>query len=188
MAWSLIKNYIYIKPLDSYYIIPSFPDSLSDTIGSTFSSQNALSRTAPTLAYSYSGPRQVQIMIQLHRDMFDDVNATNTSVGDIKIDNDYVDSLIKALTSVALPKYDSTNYGIIPPSVAVRFGDDLFIEGVVQGGVTVTFEKPLLDNNKYALVNISFQVVEVQPYDALAIAEVGSFRHISSAMRSKMGG
>jgi hypothetical protein len=37
-----------------------------------------------------------------------------------------------------LPKYDYGNKMINPPMVAVRFGNEFFIKGVVQGGVTVT--------------------------------------------------
>ncbi|MBO7078476.1 MAG: hypothetical protein J6W64_01540 [Bacilli bacterium] len=43
-------------------------------MGSNFVPTNALGRTAPVYTYSNSGPRSVQIDLQLHRDMMDDVN------------------------------------------------------------------------------------------------------------------
>ena len=47
--------------------------------------------------------------------------------------------------------------------VAVRFGNEIFIKGVVTTGVSVTYEKPILSNNKYAVVTIAFTVSEVDP-------------------------
>ena len=60
--------------------------------------------------------------------------------------------------------------------VAVRFGDEVFIKGVVIGGVSITSNLPLLSNNKYALVDISFNVTEIDPYDADAVMQQGQFR------------
>ena len=63
--------------------------------------------------------------------------------------------------------------------VAVKFGDELFIKGIVNGGISVEYVKPLLTNNKYALVNIAFTVSEIDPQDAIGIAKTGSFRKIT---------
>ena len=54
--FNLIENYIYIYQLDAYLILPVYPDRLTDSLGSTFASTNALARTAPIYSYSYSGP------------------------------------------------------------------------------------------------------------------------------------
>ena len=40
--YKLIENYIYIYQLDKYVIIPVYPETLQDTLGSTFSSENIL--------------------------------------------------------------------------------------------------------------------------------------------------
>lgn len=166
-----------------YAVLPQWPDQISDSLNSSFNSQNALSRSAPVFSYQNSGPRSMQISIQLHRDMMDEANyhISNLNIEDM---DDYVDALIKALQAVALPNYHSNTKEVEPPMVAVRFGDEIFIKGVVDGGVTVEYNKPLIGkNNKYALVNISFTVKEVDPMDAKSIATVGSFRNISASFR-----
>lgn len=182
-------NYIYIYHLHTdkndegtWLLLPVFPDNLTDTLQSNFSSQNALSRTAPVFSYINSGPRTVQINLELHRDMMDDINLGRSNLK-IEIGDDYVDTLIKCLQSVALPTYNSANREVEPPMIAVRFGDELFIKGVVSGSVTVAYRKPLLDNGKYAQVAVSFVVSEVEPITANTVAEHGSFRYITKTFK-----
>jgi len=193
----LIDNYIYFYHLEKFCVLPLYPESISDTLNSTFVPTNALSRSAPVYTYSNSGPRSVQISLKLHRDMMNDVN-TNVSNLDSRVvefrneyydnrDEDYIDILIKYLQSVALPKYQIYNSGskaVIPPMIALRFGNDIFIKGVVNGGITVTYEKPILVGNKYAIANISFNVTETDPYDAVSVVQTGSFRGVSSTFKN----
>ena len=68
------SNYIYLYHTDEFLPIPVFPDQIMDQMGSTFSQQNALSRTAPVFSYSNSGPRQIQVALSLHRDMLYGMN------------------------------------------------------------------------------------------------------------------
>ena len=68
--------------------------------------------------------------------------------------------------------------------VAVKLGEQLFIKGIVNGGVTVEYNKPILTNNKYSLVNIGFKISEVDPMDALSISEVGSYRKITRTFQN----
>ena len=186
------NNYIVILHLLSekaetfnepiYAVLPQWPEEISDSIGSSFNSTNALSRSAPVFSYQYSGPRELQISIDLHRDMMDEANYFISNLP-IEDKDDYVDALIKALQAVALPNYHGETKEVEPPMVAIRFGEEIFIKGVVIGGVTVTYKKPLLNNNKYAQVSISFKVSEVDPMDAKSIAQVGSFRNISKSFK-----
>lgn len=187
-------NYIYIFHLPSsatgegtYVYLPQWPDQISDSIGSSFAETNALSRSAPVFSYRYSGPRTMQIALELHRDMMDEAN---THISNLPLEDyeDYVDGVIKALQSIALPNYHSASKEVEPPMVAVRFGDEIFIKGVVTSGITVEYKKPLLSNNKYALVNVSFTVSEIDPMDAVSISKVGSFRNISKSFRSITNG
>lgn len=178
-------NYIYISHLGDdgkYFQLPCYPDSIQDTMQSTFASENALSRSAPVYTYSNSGPRSVQITLSLHRDMMDDINigASNINPED---GDDYVDTLIKSLQAIAVPKYNLTNKAIEVPTVAVRFGEEIFIKGIVNGSIGVTYTKPILSNNKYAIVDVSFQVYETDPYDATAIATNGSFRGLTRGLK-----
>ena len=180
--------YIYHLPSDvqgegTLIYIPQWPDQINDNIGSSFSSTNALSRSAPVFSYIQSGPRTVQVSFQLHRDMMDEVNFKHCNVTPDDGD-DYVDMFIKKLMAVALPNYHSANKEVEPPMVAVKFGDQLFIKGVVDGGVSVDYNKPLLIGNKYALVNVAFTVSEIDPMDAVSISKVGSFRNITKTFKN----
>ena len=146
---TLPDNYIYISHLGEngeYLLLPTYPDTIQDTMQSTFQSTNALSRSAPVFTYSNSGPRTIQITLHLHRDMMDDFNI---GASNIKLEpgEDYVDTLIKKLQSIAVPKYNLSNKAVEPPMVAIRLGDEIFIRGIVNGGITVTYEKPILNNN-----------------------------------------
>lgn len=188
----LIENWIYFGHLDLYRIIPSYPESISDSMSSTFETANALSRSAPVFTYSHSGPRTVTIQLQLHREMMD---ATNVNISNLKSnvlnnfykDEDYVDALIRNLQACSVPKYTVYASGakaVEPPWVALKFGESVFIKGVIRGNITVEYQKPILKDNKYAIVNISFTVSEIDPYDADTIANQGSFRGITRTMKS----
>lgn len=176
----LIDNYIYLFHTDEYLIIPQYPETINDTLSSTFAQQNALSRTAPVFAYSYSGPRTVQVTLSLHRDM---INAVNISSSNLSVDweggDDYIDTLVKKLQAIALPKYNAAKSAIVPPMIAVRFGETIFIKGIVNGGISLTYKTPILENNKYAQVEVSFTVSEITPYDADSVSKYGSFRGIT---------
>ena len=180
-----ITNYIYLYHTDKFIIIPEYPESITDNMGSSFNQTTALSRSAPVFTYANSGPRSVTFSLELHRDMVNDLNITagNTNLKSnvVSQTDDYVDILIKELQSIALPRYNVNNRAVIPPRVAVRFGNELFISGVVNTTVQCTYSKPILSNGKYAKVTISFAVSEYDPYDATSVSQLGSFRGITSA-------
>ena len=124
----LDDNYIYISHLDEkfqFWKLPTWPDTVTDTMQSNFTPTNALGRTAPVYTFSNSGPRTVQIAIPLHRDIMDDVNIgiSNVFLGE---GEDYVDNLLKALQAIALPKYNLQNKAIEPPMVAIRLSNEIF--------------------------------------------------------------
>jgi hypothetical protein len=183
---SLPDNYIYISHLGNngeYLILPSYPDTVNDSMSSTFSSTNALSRSAPVYTYSNSGPRTVQINLTLFRDMMDDYNVGVSNI-ELEPGQDYVDVLIKKLQSISVPKYNIDNKAVEPPLVAVRLGNEIFIKGIVNGSIALTYSKPILVNNKYSQVTVSFQVTETDPYDASTIEKNGSFRGVTRAMKA----
>lgn len=194
----ILDCYIYLYHTDEYFILPQYPESISDAMTSTFAQENALSRTAPVFAYSSSGPRNVTINLSLHRDLLEDLNRGNRSIKLTDLSHsgknaqtpivtntdDYVDVLIKKLQSIALPRYNSSNKDVDPPRVAIRFGDEIFIKGVVTSGVTVTYKLPLIQYKgirKYAQADISFTVAETDPFDADSVGRLGSFRGLTSA-------
>ncbi len=155
-AYDLIENYIYIYQLDKYVIIPTYPETFTDALGSTFSKTNPLSRTAPIYSYSYAGPRSIQFTLDLHRDFMSQVNFDNIDFLDKdELTDDYIDTLIKYLQAMALPSFKAkeiSNKMVNPPMVAVRFGNTLFIKGIVDGNVSVTYSGALDMRNKYQQV------------------------------------
>lgn len=181
----LIDNYIYIYHIDQFVILPSWPDSIQDSLGSTFIESTPLSRSAPIFSYSHSGPRSMQINLRLHRDMMQQVN-TGISNLNIEIGDDYVDTIIKCMQACALPNYKDASKMVDPPMVAVRFGNDIFVKGIINQGVTVTYSGPILANNKYALIDIGFTITEIDPYDANTVMQTGSFRGLDKTLEKRL--
>ena len=56
----------------------------------------------------------------------------------------------------------------------------IFIKGIINGSLGLTYGLPILKNGKYAMVDISFTVTEIDPYDADTAMKAGSYR--ASAM------
>ena len=181
----IVDNYIYLFHTDEWVLLPQYPEQVNDTMTSRFSQTNALSRTAPVFSYSYSGPRQVQISLSLHRDM---LNEVNVDASNMKVDRssgmDLTETLIKRLQAIALPRYDAANKEVVPPMVAVRLGNEVFVKGVVDGSVSVTYLKPIMEDGRYAQVQVSFTVSEVEPFDAESVSQLGSFRGITKTFKS----
>ena len=179
--------YLYISHLDEgykYWTLPGYPNEVTDSMRSTFSPATALGRSAPVYTFSNSGPRTITINLEFHRDMFDSEEfPTNVVPND---GEDKADSFIHALQAIAVPKYNLSNKAIEPPLVAIRLGREVFIKGIVDGGVNVTYSKPILVNEKYAVVKVSFTVTEVDPYDASTVFKNGSFRGLTATLRSGM--
>lgn len=187
-----IENYIYIYQLGVYVILPTYPDSITDALGSTFAAENILSRTAPVFSYSYSGPRTVTLNFTFHRDMMNSLNYDNFNfideVGNM-LGQDYIDTLVRYLQAMALPSYNAVeaassvyNSMVNPPIIAVRIGTTLFIKGIVNGEVQVTYSGPISREGKYMQIGISFTVSEIEPQDAEQVAKWGSSRGMESLL------
>lgn len=185
-----INAYIYLYHLDKFCILPDYPETITDDMPSTFKDTNALARTAPVFSYSYSGPRTVQISLKMHRDMMNDLNRDVSNLKDNVVDfsgNDYIDILVKYLQAAALPRYNeySGNSKVVePPMVGIRFGNSIFIKGVITTGINVVYTKPILIDDKYACVDVSFTIAEVDPYDADTVAAQGSFRGLTRTFKN----
>lgn len=185
-----LDNYIYISHLDDgikYWRLPVYPDEVTDNMSSTFRENNALGRSAPVMTYSNSGPRTVSFNFDLHRDMMDDVNENYSNSLLQGEGEDYIENLIHALQAIAVPKYNLANKYVEPPMVAIRLGDEIFIKGVVSQAIQVSYKKPILSNNKYAMVSLGLTITEVDPYDATTIYSNGSFRGVVQTLKSGMG-
>lgn len=179
------NNYIYVSHLDDkghYWELPVAPDKISDSMTSSFSETQALGRSAPVFTYSHSGPRKVQLELLLRRDMMDDANVFNTSVK-VESGEDYIDSLIKGLQAIALPKYDVSNKAVEPPLVTMRLSNEIFIKGVVSSSIGVEYGLPIISGGRYAQVRISLEITEVDPYDSSTVFKNGSFRGETQLMK-----
>lgn len=181
MSFKMIENYIYLYHTDTFIVIPTYPESIQDSMSASFSSTTPLSRSAPIYSYQNSGPRTLQINLSLHRDLMTQVNY-NTSNVQVELNDDYVDTLIKQLQAVVIPKYAAASKMVDPPIVAVRFGNEIFCKGVVAGGITLAYTAPILVNNKYSQVAIGFSVSEIEPYDAETVMKTGSFRGLNTTL------
>ena len=187
-TYILPENYIYISHLDEdfqFWRLPSCPETINDTMGSTFGESSALGRSAPVYTYSKSGPRTVQIELKLHRDMMDDVNM-GVSNSPLLEGEDYIDNLIRALQAIVVPKYNLSNKAVEPPIVAMRLSNEVFIKGIVNGSIALTYRLPLLSNGKYASVSLSLTITEVDPYDATTVFKNGSFRGVVQTLKKGM--
>lgn len=175
-----IDNYIYLYHLNALVILPGFPDNVTDSTGVSFSTSTSLGRSAPIYSYTGSGPRSMQIDLNIHREA---LNLMNYNIKNSQLaqyftpDEDYTDVIIRLLQAAALPTYAASEKMVDPPLVACRFGDDIYIKGVINGNVGISYEPPVLRNGKLAKVSISFQVQEVDAYDAAMIAQIGSYRN-----------
>lgn len=177
--------YLYISHLDEefkYWQLPGYPDEVTDQMNSTFSENTALGRSAPVYTFSNAGPRAINISLNFHRDMFEEM-PSNVIPRD---GEDRAESFIHALQAIAVPKYNLSNKAIEPPLVAVRLGREVFIKGIVSGGVRVTYGKPILVNEKYATMKVDFTISEVDPYDATTVFQNGSFRGLTATLRQGM--
>lgn len=115
----------------------------------------------------------------------DDVNI-GVSTAKLLTGEDYVDSLIKALQAISVPKYNLNNKAVEPPIVALRLSNEVFIKGVVNGSIGLTYSLPILSNGKYAQVELSLTVTEVDPYDASTVFKNGSFRGVVQTLKKGM--
>ncbi len=183
--FNMIDNYIYLYHTDTFIIIPAYPENFTDSMRVEFSQETPLMRSAPIFSYSSSGPRSLDVNIPMHREMMQQINygISNAKVG---IHDDYVDELIKQIQAAALPTYSSSAKMVDPPMVAIRFGNEIFCKGVVSGDVRVTYDVPVLQNGKYAQVSLGFSIMEVDPYDALTVQRVGSFRGLDTTLERRL--
>jgi len=181
----MIDNYIYLKHLDEFIIIPQYPEQIADTVQANFNSTTVLSRSAPIFSYANSGPRSFQVELHLHRDLMYDVNYQVSNMK-VSLGDDYIDTLVKHLQACVLPKYSASEKMVDPPIVIVRFGNDIFCKGIINGSLTTTYSGPIRRDEKYSVIDLAFNITEIDPYDAESVQQMGSFRGISTDLESSI--
>jgi len=126
------------------YDIPCYPKSVSDSYNINHSSESLFTSTEPYVVYNNSGPRQVSVSFTFHREMRG-------------IDNDkYMDELVRAIQAACYPVDDGTT----TVETILTIGNDIYIRGIITGGVPVNYSGPIIDG-KYNVVDISFTVQEI---------------------------
>ena len=80
------------------------------------------------LAFSNAGPRTVRVALTLHREMMEAINYNSSNLVIEDLDDDYVDTLIKKIQSISVPKYVATTRSVEPPMIAVRFGNEILLK------------------------------------------------------------
>lgn len=188
-TFRMIDNYIYFYHIGKFMLIPTYPESVTDTTAISYQSTTPLSRSAPIYSFANSGPRNVQFTLDLHRDMMQDINynRSNYQLNNLagQLDDDYIDVLIKELQAAAYPQYEASTKTVKPPIVAVRFGAEIFCKGVISSQVSVKYSGPLLGYEhglKYAQASIGFVVSEIDPYSADMVMVNGSFRGLDRTL------
>ena len=118
-------------------------------------------------------------------DMMWDLNY-NVSNLNLEIGEDYIDTLVKQIQAIALPRYSTSTKMVNPPIVAIRFGNEVYLKGVIEGGISVTYSGPIGEDDKYKRVDISFSLHEIDPYDADTVQIGGSFRGLSRTLERRL--
>lgn len=182
--YAMIDNYIYLYHTNSMLVLPAFTDKVVDQVTPNYAPEVPLQRSAPIFSYSgMSTGRSLSFTFQFHRELMNEINYAVSNINP-KAGDDYVDTLIKYLQSAGYPEYSASTKQVNPPMVAVRLGNDIFIKGVVNGAVGVTYGFPILANGKYADISLSITVSEFDPYSASDIQKAGSYRGVSTSLKS----
>ena len=194
--FQMIDNYMYLYHTGTLLIFPFYPDNIKDTTSVKFNNTEVLSRTSPIYSYENSGPRSIEFGFDIHRDMFKNIQYINTGLKklalpkeqrlDETLTDDYADIFINEIQAAAYPVYKAASKMVNPPLVAVRFGKDIFIKGIIKNSVSLQYKLPDLANGKYAQVNFSFTIDEIDPYDANMAIALGSYRNGGSDIGDDM--
>lgn len=175
-----IESWIYIYHLDKFFNLPVTPENLPNSYSVKFSLEDIMNRTAPKASYSGSGPRTLQVNLNIHSQMFALDNPDSPSL---------TKDLIKALEACAYPNYDKEKSKIVPPSVLIKFGNASTIRGIINSNISVNFSGPWLKDGTMAMAAINFTVTELDQYGANFIAQFGSNIPIPTDFnRSRFGG
>ena len=124
--------------------MPCYPKNLSDSVNSSFSSDSLFTSTEPYVVFSNSGPRQVSVSFQLHREMRGYDNDT------------YIDNIVNTIQAACYPISD----GVMGVEVRLIIGKDIYIRGIINGSVNISYSGPIIDG-KYNIVDIGFSIQEV---------------------------
>ena len=184
--FKMIDNYMYFYHTGTLLVFPFYPDNVTDQTMVNFQSTTVLSRTAPIYSYENSGPRSVTFGFTVHREMFKNIQYLSTNLKNLALpknnnlstalNDDYADIFLNEIQAAAYPVYKASSKMVDPPMVAVRFGNSIFIKGILMNNVSLQYQLPVLENGKYAMVNFNMTINEVDPYDAETAIALGSYR------------
>lgn len=185
--FSMIENYIYIYHIDKFIILPAYPESIIDNSPISFSSETPMSRTAPIFSYNNAGPRTLSFQFDFTRDIMEQLNYNNLETfKGLLLNDDYVDTMMNCIRTLAYPRFDVNSKMVDPPMCAVKIGEDVFIKGIVNGAVSISYGLPILRNGKYSKISLGFSVTEVEPYDADRVMLAGGYRGLDTSLERKI--
>ena len=157
-------------------LLPNWPDNIQDGQNANWSATQILGRSAPIQSYGYTQARSISIQMQLHREMLKQTNVrAKYPIKDKQIEEDYVEYVVNMLYGSVIPNYSSSAKLVDPPMVAIRIGNQMYIKGVCTR-FTVGYKGAILRDNKYSEMEITIDVTEINPYDAITAMGVGAFR------------
>lgn len=171
-----------------YHRLPVFPESISDSYTSNWSTQDVLGRTSPLAAYNSTGFRSVSFDLQFHRELVFDKSyydsKTKSSNGQAeyfgargngtwgvknqtKRNKEYthiqdIEEILRALKLACYPVY-ATN-GLVSPTIFFRFGQ-FACKGFLEN-ISYTWKPPIIDD-KYMVCDVSIGPIQCSPKDVL---------------------
>lgn len=130
---------------DRIFLLPCYPEGISESQGATWSQNTPLGRSSPLAAYVGTNFRTMTLSFKLHREMVNDES--------------YIDKVLVELRRAVYPWYVSQ--GLIPPVATFQFGQ-FRCKGYVDN-VTYNWQKPIIDGN-YQVCDVSVSFVDVPEY------------------------
>jgi len=143
--------------------LPCYPKSISDSTNANYTSDSLFTSTEPYVVYNNSGPRNVSVSFQFHREMQG-------------LDHDpEIDNIVNTIQAACYP----INDGSMGVETILEVGKEIYIRGVITGGVSVSYSGPIIDG-KYNVIDLSFTIQEVYGNNI----SFGTKRNFGSIVRS----
>lgn len=130
---------------DRIFLLPCYPDAITESQGATWSNNTPLGRSSPLSAYAGTNYRSISLNFKLHREMCNDES--------------YIDMILVEIRRAVFPWYVSQ--GLIPPVATFQFGQ-YRCKGYVDN-VTYNWQKPIVDG-MYQVCDVGVSFIDVPEY------------------------
>lgn len=126
--------------------LPSYPDSISDSIKSIWGVRTIIGRTSPISAFAGTDEQSVSFSFKMYRDMRIPVKS-----GEVQ---HTVDEVITFIRSGLYPRY--TTSGLYPPVTTFKFGD-FVVKGKLDS-VAINWQPPIVEGS-YRICEVSISLL-----------------------------